>query len=38
MRQAEVHSMNISANDNAASTSAQISKVTKSMARVFFMF
>ena len=29
MRQTEIHSMNISANDNAASTSIQISKVTE---------
>ena len=34
----ENHSMNISANDNAANTSTQISKVTKSISRVFFMF
>ena len=34
----EIHSKNISANDNAASTSTQISKVTQSISRVFFMF
>ena len=38
MRQTEIHSMNISANDNAASASTQISKVTKSISRVSFMY
>ena len=34
MHKTEIHSMNISASDNAASTSTQISKVTESISRV----